>query len=243
MAFYDQFFACGPTRLGGRMNRRLAGAHWQAIRRLQAAAPQVVEIGPGGGEFAATCIPEAAGYRAVDANARICETVRALGGEAVQAMAPPVPFADASADVVYASSVLEHMPDPLRALELVREMTRIAVPGGLVVIFTPDILSCGFHFWNSEYSHAFPTSRRRLLQLAADAGLTPLHAGYYAGPFGGVPGALLAFAMRLFPHRLASACCLGLVDSDRFYKTRTAFMRSVLLIARKAPSVEGPTRG
>ena len=47
MAFYDQLFLCGPTRLGSALNRRTAQSHWRKIRKLAPQRPRVVEVGPG----------------------------------------------------------------------------------------------------------------------------------------------------------------------------------------------------
>jgi len=240
MAFYDQLFARSPTRFGQDMNLRIARMHWGELCRFAQDYSSLVEIGPGRGEFAATCLPMVQRYSAVDVNEQICRMVRDLGGTAICATVPPLPFASNSAAIVYASSVIEHMPDPGKALQLLEEMKRVAQPGGLVAVHAPDILACGNHFWNSEYSHAFPTSRRRLLQMASDTGLVVLRTEYCYGPFRGFFGAALGGAMRLFfSDHLASWATLGLVAPDRFYKTRTALLRSILLIARKPPLSEG----
>jgi len=243
VAFYDQLYACSPTRLGQKMNVRMAQMHWGEICRFAQDRSSVAEIGPGTGEFAATCLPIVQRYQAVDANEHVCRVIRELGGTAVCSFVPPLPFASDSAAIVYASSVIEHMPDPGKALHLLEEMKRVAQPNGVVVVYAPDILACGQHFWNSEYSHAFPTSRRRLLQMAADAGLVVLCAEYCYGPFCGPVAAAVGAAMRFFPDGLASVATLGLIEQERFYKTRTALMRSILLIARKPSPVEGAPGG
>lgn len=51
---------------------------------------------------------------------------------------PPYPLPDGVADVVTAIEVIEHLENP-RAL--MREMTRLARPGGLIVVTTPNQLS------------------------------------------------------------------------------------------------------
>ena len=231
MAYYDALFASPPTGLGARLNRAQVEAHF---RRLGVpAGGRVAEVGPGRGEMAQRCLRAGLSYVGLDANPSVCALVREMGGEAVEAFAPPLPLEDGSADAVYANSVVEHMPDHLRALELIQEMARVARPGGRVVVHSPDLLACGIHFWNSEYSHSFPTTRRRLGQLFHDAGLRTLSAEYVAGPFSGLAARLVGGGMGLFPHRLAAALCLGRVSSEQWYKTRTALMRSVLMVGEK----------
>ena len=49
-----------------------------------------------------------------------------------------VPLADAAADVVVAAEVIEHLENPR---SFVRELTRLARPGGWIVVTTPNQLS------------------------------------------------------------------------------------------------------
>ena len=48
--------------------------------------------------------------------------------------ATDIPLGDASFDTVVCTEVLEHVPDPLRAL---REMYRVLKPGGYLILSTP----------------------------------------------------------------------------------------------------------
>jgi SAM-dependent methyltransferase len=52
----------------------------------------------------------------------------------VIASALQIPFADNSFDTVVSTEVLEHVPDPLRAM---REMQRVLKPGGFLILSTP----------------------------------------------------------------------------------------------------------
>lgn len=55
-------------------------------------------------------------------------------------MAQPLPFADAEFDVVLCLEGLEHLIDPV---QLVRELARVARPGGTVIVSTPNVMN--FH--------------------------------------------------------------------------------------------------
>ena len=62
----------------------------------------------------------------------------APGVDVVADISQPLPFADASADVVYASHVLEHFPHAQTA-ELLSEWRRVLRPGGQLLIAVPDL--------------------------------------------------------------------------------------------------------
>ncbi len=95
-----------------------------------------------------------------------------------------LPYADASFDVVHAHQVLQHLTDPVGAL---REMARVARPGGLVAVRDVDYASMVWHpasegmtRWLEVYrrlarlNHAEPDAGRHLVAWAHAAGLTRL---------------------------------------------------------------------
>ena len=97
-----------------------------------------------------------------------------------EANAYELPFADASFDVVYAHQLLQHLSDPVAAL---REMRRVARPGGLVAVRDADYAamawypqSAGLEEWNTLYhevTHAYgfePDAGRRLFSWVQQAG-------------------------------------------------------------------------
>ncbi len=97
-----------------------------------------------------------------------------------------LPMADGTFDVVHAHQVLQHVDDPVLAL---REMARVARPGGLVAVRESDY--AGFTWypgspeldrWMGLYQRvtranaAEPDAGRRLLSWARAAGLTDVRA-------------------------------------------------------------------
>ena len=91
-----------------------------------------------------------------------------------------LPFPDASFDVVHAHQVLQHLHDPAAAL---REMRRVARPGGLIAARDADVGSMvwypeseaisawrALHFEVSRADGGHPEGGRRLLAWALEAG-------------------------------------------------------------------------
>ncbi len=130
----------------------------------------------------------------VDASAVVLEEARAVAGERgltnasfAVADAYALPFADATFDVVHAHQVLQHLTDPVAAL---REMRRVAKPGGLVAVRDSDYgamtwypASPGLDEWQELYHEvtaelgAQADAGRRLVAWARQAGFDDLTAG------------------------------------------------------------------
>ena len=126
----------------------------------------------------------------VDASAAVLDSARELATQRgtanitfQQANAYELPFADGTFDVVYAHQLLQHLSDPVAAL---REMKRVAKPGGLVAVRDADYAamtwypeSPGLTEWNTLYhevTHAYgfeADAGRRLFAWVQDAGFDP----------------------------------------------------------------------
>jgi SAM-dependent methyltransferase len=95
-----------------------------------------------------------------------------------------LPFPDASFDVVFCRYLLLHMADPVR---VVREMLRVARPGGFVVAFEGDFtiaskshppcaaLATIHHVWQALFQN--PPAGATLVHTFRQAGATALEAG------------------------------------------------------------------
>ncbi len=59
----------------------------------------------------------------------------AAGAAVILADARALPFADASADAIFAAGLVHHLPDTEAGL---RELARVVRPGGLLVLFHPS---------------------------------------------------------------------------------------------------------
>jgi len=126
----------------------------------------------------------------VDASAKVIgmaqETATAAGTDNVSfqvADAYALPFPEGSFDVVHAHQVLQHLTDPVAAL---REMRRVARPGGLVAVRDADYSgmtwyppSAGLDEWQLLYHEVTQANRaeadagRRLLSWVREAGFDP----------------------------------------------------------------------
>ena len=106
------------------------------------------------------------------------ENVRFEQGDAYE-----LPFDDATFDVVHAHQLLQHLTDPVAAL---REMKRVARPGGLVAVRDADFSamtwyppSAAMDEWLALYhevtaaNHAEADAGRRLLSWTIAAGFDP----------------------------------------------------------------------
>ena len=117
---------------------RFAMLHWLAAARAALVPPAprpgavLVDVACGGGLLAPHL---ASGYRhvGVDLSPTAVRVARAHGVTVVRGDAQALPLADASADVVVAGEVLEHVPDLAAA---VREACRVLRPGGTLVLDT-----------------------------------------------------------------------------------------------------------
>jgi len=132
------------VRLGEESHEAGHLAHLETVLGRPVAGLCLLNVGCGTGGF--TVIARRAGARAVgvdpEADAvEICR-LKALhegGGAAALGAVEALPFRDGSFDIVYCFSTLEHVASVPAA---VREMVRVARPGGAVYVHAPNALAC-----------------------------------------------------------------------------------------------------
>jgi SAM-dependent methyltransferase len=88
---------------------------------------RLLDVGTGTGTVAALALAAGATVTAVDAEPGMVELARAVVPGVLEARLPDLPFPDGAFDAVVANFVVNHVPDPARA---VAELLRVTAPGG-----------------------------------------------------------------------------------------------------------------
>ena len=118
----------------------------QRLARLEAAIERTIDglrvlnVGCGTGGFNVVAAKAGATVRGVDpSDDAVSIAATRLPGGVLRAAAEDLPFAEASFDLVYCYSTLEHVADARRATA---EMVRVLRPGGFVYLHTPSRWAC-----------------------------------------------------------------------------------------------------
>lgn len=152
----------------------------------------MLEVGPGKGSLALAARDAGWRYRGMEASAILITELRSKGLEIIEGWAPPILADTASADVVYADQVLEHMSGIDAARQFVAEALRVLRPGGVLFVVVPDYLKERGFFWDIDYTHNFVTTERRVRQLLYDGGFEIDHVVRSIGAATGIKRDILA---------------------------------------------------
>lgn len=157
-----------------RWNARRLLHHLAATTGLDPAASTLLEVGTGTGRIASA----ASGWRhyeGVEPTTTLRELTRERYGVTVHdAALPDLPANLRGFDAAVALHVLEHAPDPYAARDWLAAMGDTVRPGGFVLIASPDIRDYRACFWESDWSHGWPTTPYRIADLMNDVGLRPV---------------------------------------------------------------------
>jgi SAM-dependent methyltransferase len=230
MSFYDHYADQEATAAGARLSRAMARRTFLACRDLLGGpGAALLEIGPGAGELADEI--RAAGftnYTAVEPNTRIRERLAARGYNVRDGLVPPIDTPDASLDAILVSHVFEHFDGVRGAMGFLHEARRALKPGGVVVIASPDYLHWGATFFHGDYTHANIVTVRRVAQMFRDSGFETARATHTSGPFAEPLATPLSLAVRA-----AFFWAQGQDNRSRWFKLKTTFLRSVLVVGRR----------
>jgi SAM-dependent methyltransferase len=194
---------------------------------------QMLEIGPGHGTLALGAIEAGWRYRAIEASTILIDELRQKGLEVTEGWAPPIPAPDASADVVYADQVLEHMSGIDAAREFVAEARRVLRPGGTFFVVVPDYLKERTFFWDVDYTHNFVTTERRVTQLLYDGGFDLRAVVRSIGAATGVKRDLLAAAAMFTNLPGLNTLSRRTGTSNLLFKVRKNLFETIEFVAQK----------
>lgn len=198
MSFYDTFAVRSRNRIGIWTKRLQA----RTIFRLGAGAADdrrlsVLEIGPGDGYIAELSAAARYDYLAVEASEAIARKLSQAGVRVIRAFVPPLPPETGPLDVCYMLHVIEHLQDIYAAIRLVGEIRDKLRAGGRLVIACPEFRYWKQDFYDSDYTHQLPFTRRTLLELLGNEGFDVVHQTIYTGPVFGYRGLPIYWLTRL----------------------------------------------
>ena len=145
-----------------------------------------------------------------------------------------LPFLEESFDTVFSSQVLEHLPEPARAMA---EISRVLRPGGFLILTAPHIW--GIHEEPNDFFRFTPFG---LEHLARRAGLAPAFARPMAG-YWVTAGSRFCYYLRQFEkiglHLLVRPLCalvqLAALFLDRLHRVESDTWNVMLVAQKPAP--------
>lgn len=231
--FYKTFSEKNLTAYGAGRRSRIERHRLNLLERFKKAPGVFFEIGPGHGTLGELAVAGGWDYTAIEASPLLMEVLQKKGLKVIPAWTPPMPMADASADVVYADQVLEHMRGIDDARQFTAEALRSLKPGGVFFVVVPDYLKERQFFWDVDYTHNFVTTERRVRQLFNDGGFDILHMERAIGLASGVKRDLLAAAAVLVNIPGVDAVSRYTRTEDLVFKIRKNLFETLTFIARK----------
>jgi SAM-dependent methyltransferase len=184
------------------------------ITKLKPEESSVLEIGTGTGRVTKEFLrANTHSFQAVEPTTALRNHV--INKHGVEVFADALPNLTSVAgefDMVFSLHVLEHAPSYLDARNWLLEMKRVVKPGGYVVVAAPNLLDYKSAFWDSDWSHGWPTTPNRIQQLMVDTGLeVVMSQSIHAGIKGRLAASVCHFADLILPTRALDALGMALV--------------------------------
>jgi SAM-dependent methyltransferase len=232
--FYKSFSEKTLTTYGSGRRSRIERHRLSLLHRYRTGPGAFYEIGPGHGTLGELAAAAGWDYTAVETSPLLIDVLRKKGLKVLEAWTPPMPMADASADVVYADQVLEHMRGIDDARQFTAEALRSLRPGGVFFVVVPDYLKERQFFWDVDYTHNFVTTQRRVTQLLHDGGFEILHIERAIGTATGLRRDLLAAAALFVNLPGVDALSRYTRTEDVVFKIRKNLFETLTFVARKS---------
>jgi len=232
--FYKSFSEKKLTTYGSSRRGRIEQHRLALLHRYRPAPGDMFEIGPGHGTLAEQAVEAGWRYTAIEASPILVDVLRKKGLTVIESWTPPIPIGDATADVVYADQVLEHMSGIDAARHFTAEAYRSLRAGGIFFVVVPDYLKERTFFWDVDYTHNFVTTERRVRQLFNDNGFEILHVERGIGLATGVARDALAAGALLVNLPGVNALSRYTGTEDLLFKIRKNLFETLTFVARKA---------
>ena len=145
---------------------------------------------------------------------------------------------DNSFDAVFSVHVLEHASSWGEANLWCQEMIRVLRPGGQILVVAPDIRDYRENFWDSDWSHGFPTTPQRVSQIFSDAELKIVYQGsMHLGRLGAVSAALAHTMSVLLPTRIGDILTRRIFGRPLVSGLKIAVLWGLVFVVARKPLV------
>lgn len=235
MAIYDGYAVRDRIGAGVAIKHHQNRTIFEAGLAYSLDVPQrILEIGPGDGYIAAMASAAGHPYVAIEGSGAVAERLRQRGVEVHDGYVPPLPASiEGQFSCCFMLHVLEHMPSPQAAAQVLGEIGQRLAPGGALVIAAPDYAQWGSRFFDCDYTHTLPLTRRRVAQMLADEGFEVAHHTVYVGPFFSYAALPIAWLGRTVYPNWLDALIGRHIKSDSVNRGLLTFMPNLLTIARR----------
>jgi SAM-dependent methyltransferase len=231
--FYKSFSEKKLTTYGSARRGKIEQHRLALLQRHARPPGKMFEIGPGHGTLAEQAVQAGWHYTAIEASPILVDVLRKKGLTVIESWTPPIPIPDASADVVYADQVLEHMSGIDAARQFTAEAQRALRPGGIFFVVVPDYLKERTFFWDVDYTHNFVTTERRVKQLFNDNGFDILHIERSIGVATGFKRDALAAGALLVNLPGLNTLSRHTGTEDLLFKIRKNLFETLTFVAKK----------
>lgn len=234
MSFYKHYAGRPRNPFGVRIKTHQARVMLgRAERYSQGKIQSVFEIGPGDGYIAEYYNQAGIEYHALERSAEVVERLKSQGINISQASCPPIPDEIGSRDACYMLHVIEHMKDSDMAAMVIKEIKEHLNNNGLLIIACPDYMRWKEYFYDCDYTHSLPFTKRRLRQLLIDEGFEILNEDIYTGPVFGYRGLPLYWLVKTFFPGFLNDYLEKYFKHDFINKAYLTFLPNLFIVARK----------
>lgn len=198
----------------------------------------VLEIGTGTARLAKALKQKGVhSYNGIEPNKALAEYSRMQGFNIHEQALPDLSIDfENKFDHVISLHVLEHAPTYLDARQWVQEMIRVTKPGGYILIATPNVMDYQNFFWDSDWSHGFPTTPKRITQIFNDLKVNVKYSGSMHLGSTSVIAALMAhFISFVIPTKLVDFATMRLVKRPLASGIKIALLWGLTFVVAQKP--------
>jgi SAM-dependent methyltransferase len=235
LAVYDNYAGRGRIGAGVAIKRKQATTIFnRGLSSAKIKTGGVLEIGPGDGYIAELSRLAELDYLAIEGSDGVADKLRSSGFKVIRGYVPPMPAeVNSGYRCCFMLHVLEHMKSYSEAAQIVSEIRNTLAPGGAIVVACPDYSRWGHYFYDCDYTHAYPITRRRLSQLLVDQGFEVVQHTVYTGPVFGYIGLPISWLAKLLYWPLLDDLIGPTRFKDVLNRGYLTFLPNILTIARR----------